>query len=80
MPFIEKKEAFDILDEIKKGKCKSSCRKVWLRNIGYALKTKSNPLQLTSSEHKRMTKKMREMKKKKITTLNKTKKTNTKRK
>jgi hypothetical protein len=76
MPFIEKKEAFVILDEMKDGKCKGSCRQVWLRNIGYALKTKSNPLNLTSIEHKRMTKKMREIKNKKTTTSKKTNKTN----
>jgi len=74
MPFIEKKEAFEILDEMKERTCKGSCRQVWLRNIGYALKTKTNPLHLTSMEHKRMTQKMREVKNKKTPSSKKTNK------
>jgi len=65
MPFINKKEAFKLLDEMMEGKCIGDCRKVWLRNIGYALKTDTNPLGLTKAEHKRMTAKMAEVKGKK---------------
>ena len=38
MPFIGKKEAFEILDEIMNGKCIGSCRQVWLPKIKNALK------------------------------------------
>lgn len=55
--FIDKKQAFKILGDIKKGTCKDSCRRVWLRNIKYALKS-TNPLKLTKQEHKKMTKKI----------------------
>jgi hypothetical protein len=53
MPFIDKKEAFELLDDMIAGICTGSCRKVWLRNIGYALKTDTNPLHLTNTEHKK---------------------------
>ena len=68
MPFINKKQAFEILDHMEEGKCVASCRQVWLRNIQYALKTKTNPLHLTSTERKRMTAKIRDVKSKKATT------------
>jgi hypothetical protein len=55
--FINKKEAFKILSDIKKGTCNGSCRRVWLRNIKYALRS-SNPLKLTDQEHEKMTKKI----------------------
>ena len=56
MPFINKKQAFKLLDDMLKGKqsCIGDCRQVWLRNIGHALKTHTNPLKLTPSEHKQM--------------------------
>ena len=62
MPFIDKKQAFEILEMMEKGTCANKCRQTWLRNIGYALKTKTNPLKLTSAEHKRMTAKIKEVK------------------
>lgn len=65
MPFIDKKQAFEILDDMEKGTCIGSCRQVWLRNIGYALKTQTNPLQLTKAEGKRMTMKVARVKDKK---------------
>jgi len=68
MPFIGKKEAFEILDEMENGTCIKSCRQVWLRNIGYALKTKTNPLRLTATEHKRMTRKITRVKGRKAST------------
>jgi hypothetical protein len=61
MPFINKKEAFQILSDIKKGVCKDSCRSVWMRNIRYALKTNTNPLKLTDLERQKMTKKIAEI-------------------
>ena len=65
MPFIETKEAFEILDEMLSGECTGSCRQVWLKNIGYALKTHTNPLKLTKADYRRMTAKMAEVKGKK---------------
>ena len=65
MPFIDKKEAFKLLDDMIKGTCAGSCRQVWLRNIGYALKTETNPLKLTKAEHKKMVAKVLEVKNKK---------------
>jgi hypothetical protein len=74
MPFIGKKEAFELLDEMKDGTCVGSCRQVWLRNIGYALKTDTNPLNLTKAEHKRMTAKLADVKQKKRKVTRKTQK------
>jgi hypothetical protein len=62
MPFVGKKEAFQILDEMLNGTCSGDCRKIWLRNIGYALKTNTNPLHLTPMEHKKMLTKLAEVK------------------
>ena len=64
MPFINKKQAFKLLDDMIAGKqnCIGDCRRVWLRNIGYALKTDTNPLKLTSAEHKKMTAKLVQVK------------------
>ena len=46
MPFINKKQAFKLLDDMIAGKqnCIGDCRRIWLKNIGYALKTETNPL------------------------------------
>jgi len=57
--FIDKKQAFKILRDIKNSACKDSCRRVWLRNIKYALKTSTNPLKLTKEEHAKMDIKIR---------------------
>ena len=38
--------AMQILSEIGTGTCKGSCKSVWIRNIKYALKNKTNPLGL----------------------------------
>lgn len=65
MPFIDKKEAFEILDSMIAGTCIDRCRRIWLTNIGYALKTHTNPLQLTKAEHTKMVAKMLEVKGKK---------------
>lgn len=60
MPFINKKQAFKLLDDMIAGKqnCIGDCRRIWLRNIGYALKTDTNPLKLTGAEHKKLTAKL----------------------
>jgi hypothetical protein len=51
MPFIKTyNEANQILKDIGRGKCKGSCKTIWLRNIRYAIKTKTNPLKLSKKE------------------------------
>jgi hypothetical protein len=62
MPFIGKKEAFELLNGMEKETCVGSCRKVWLHHIQYALKSKTNPLKLTATEKKRMTRRVKEVK------------------
>jgi hypothetical protein len=69
MPFINKKQAFELLEDMMTGKCVKGCRRVWLRNIGYALQTETNPLKLTKAEHKKMTAKVTEVKSKKKRTV-----------
>jgi len=60
MPFINNYNgAIKILSEIGTGKCKGTCKSVWIRNIKYALKTKTNPLKLTNQERKNMTQKIK---------------------
>ena len=74
MPFIKNyEEAMDVLKSIETGKCSGRCRRIWMTNFKNALKTKKNPLNLTLSERKNMTKKMNEIKGKRII-LNKTQK------
>jgi hypothetical protein len=62
MGFIRKGMAFQLLNSMETGKCAGKCRSVWLRNIQFALKAKSNPLNLTAAEKRRMTAKVREVK------------------
>jgi hypothetical protein len=67
MPFINKKQAFKLLEDMLKGKqnCVKECRQIWLRNIGYALKTDTNPLKLSTAEHKQMAALLNDVKSKK---------------
>ena len=51
MPFLDKKGVRKVLHDIEIGKCTGQCRSVWTRNIGYALKTKTKPLNLTKKEY-----------------------------
>ena len=46
--------AMKVLSSIENGKCSGSCKSSWMRNFKYALKTKSNPLNLTASQRKTM--------------------------
>jgi hypothetical protein len=60
MPFIGTYNgAMKILSEIGTGTCKGSCKTVWMRNIKYALKTKTNPLKLTNKQRKNITEKIK---------------------
>jgi hypothetical protein len=48
-----------VLAEIGTGKCKGSCKSTWVRNIKYAMKTKTNPLKLNAVQRKALTKKLK---------------------
>ena len=53
MPFIQSYNgAKQLLQSIENGKCKGQCKSSWIRNLKYALKTKSNPLGLTAEERR----------------------------
>ena len=52
-------EAMKILSEIGTETCKGNCKTVWMRNIKYALKTKTNPLKLTKQQRKNITEKIK---------------------
>ena len=51
--------AMRILSSIGKGTCKNRCKKIWVTNIRYALKTKSNPLKLDGEQRKSLTEKLK---------------------
>lgn len=53
-------EAVKILSDIGNGKCEKKCKTIWLRNIKYALKTKTNPLSLTKKQRKSLIKKIKD--------------------
>jgi len=60
MPFIRSYNgAMKILSEIGTGTCKETCKSTWIRNLKYALKTKTNPLGLTTQQRKNMTEKIK---------------------
>ena len=62
MPFISNYNgAMQILSEIGTGKCKGNCKSIWVRNLRYALKTKTNPLKLTLKQRKIMTEKLKDV-------------------
>ena len=59
MPFIRSYNgAMKILAQIGNGTCKGTCKSSWIRNLKYALKTKTNPLALTKTQRKNMSKKI----------------------
>jgi len=71
MPFIHSYGgAMQILSEIGNGTCKGSCKTTWMRNIRYALKTKTNPLSLNKIQRKQLTTKL-----KSVSTINRHSKT-----
>ena len=60
MTFISSyNKAVEILSAIGDGKCKGTCKTTWLRNLRYALKTKTNPLGLNKKQRKNMTEKLK---------------------
>lgn len=60
MPFIRNYNgAMQILSEIGTGTCKETCKTTWVRNLKYALKTKTNPLALTEKQRKTLTEKLK---------------------
>lgn len=72
MPFIGTyKEAMEILSDIEKGTCKKSCKTTWMRNLKYALQTKTNPLSLNKRQRKTMSNTIKRIStRKKFTTKN----------
>ena len=50
--------AMRILASIGNGKCSGTCKSIWMRNIRYALKTKTNPLKLTATQRRSLTQKV----------------------
>jgi hypothetical protein len=50
-----------VLASIGNGKCSGSCKSIWIRNIRYALKTKTNPLKLTKIQRKHITEKVKSL-------------------
>lgn len=65
MPFIRSYNgAMRQLASIQNGNCSGTCRTVWMRNIKYALETKSNPLKLTTEQRKTMKAKIKDLSKK----------------
>lgn len=50
--------ASNILSSIGNGKCSKTCKTTWVRNIRYALKTKTNPLNLTATQRNKLTAKL----------------------
>ena len=60
MPFIKSYNgAMKILAEIENGTCKERCKTIWIRNLKYALKTKTNPLALNKTQRKNITEKIK---------------------
>ena len=60
MPFISTyNEAMKLLTDIGNETCAGTCKTTWIRNLKYALKTKTNPLTLTKKQRKNMTEKMK---------------------
>lgn len=67
MPFIHTfGGAMKLLHSIEIGTCTGSCRSSWIRNFKYALKTKTNPLNLTPTQRKQLTDKINSLSGKKI--------------
>jgi hypothetical protein len=65
MPFIKNYNgAMKILAEIGTGTCNGRCKSDWIRSIRYALKTKTNPLNLSKKERKQLTEKIKNVSKK----------------
>jgi hypothetical protein len=62
MPFIRKGMAFKLVNAMETGRCAGTCRSGWLPRIKYALKAKSNPLDLTIAEKRKLTAKIKGLK------------------
>lgn len=54
-------EAMKLLDSIGTGSCKDKCKHSWLQHFRRAIKTESNPLHLTKTEKKNITKRIKEV-------------------
>ncbi len=60
------KEADAILKDIQNGFCEGRCRQIWRQHIKNAIRKKTNPLKLTSIQKKNLTKKLKNIKGKKV--------------
>ena len=64
MPFITTyTQGMKLLSDIEKGTCKGDCKSIFIRNLRYALKTKTNPLRLNETQRKNMTAKIKKVSK-----------------
>lgn len=60
MPFIHSfNGAMKQLSSIGNGKCNGTCKSIWIRNLKYALKTKTNPLKLTKKQRTLLSKQIK---------------------
>jgi hypothetical protein len=66
MVFVDKAQAKKILKSISTGTCSGKCRTVWLAAIKRALKSKTNPLNLTQKERKEFEKMIEATKRNKL--------------
>lgn len=60
------KEADKILNQMSKGTCAGRCRTVWRQHIRLALTKKTNPLKLTKAQKKALSKKLKNLKGKRV--------------
>lgn len=68
MPFLHHYNgAMRVLASIGTGKCQGTCKSAWIRNLRYALKTKTNPLKLTPTQRKTLRSKLESMRGKNAT-------------
>ena len=59
MVLVDKVGAMNVLNEIQSGKCVRNCKTGWLRRIRYALKSTTNPLNLSAIEKRTMENKIK---------------------
>jgi hypothetical protein len=60
------KEADKLLNQMADGTCAGRCRQVWRQHIRLALTKKTNPLKLTTTEKKALSKKLKKLKRKRV--------------
>lgn len=68
------KEADKLLNQMSKGTCAGRCRTVWRQHIRLAVTKKTNPLKLTRAQKKALSKKLKNLKGKRVEMTRKTRK------